>query len=353
MTTVTNLNRQSVRASVDGLVNDIPISACGNVEDLASVVDEVISIDQVLPADSPRIGGEDSEHARLLAELNCALPPIVVHRRTMRVIDGTHRLRAAVLRGEACIRAKFFEGSSEEAFVLAVQLNAWHGLPLSRAERSSAAARIIEAYPTWSNSRIASVCAISDKTVGAIRERSTSEFPRSKGRVGQDGRARPIDPVSGRLRAGEVLAKKPNTTLREVAQAAGISIGTAKDVRERLRQGHSVLPPRLAKANGEAVQTGPQKPTQASSPSSSSTPISIDRYMRLMATLKQDPSIRLAGTGRALLRLLDAHVIDDERQEHLISNVPLHCRDAVIDAARRCASFWTHLIDQLEAHTSR
>jgi hypothetical protein len=51
------------------------------------------------PADSPRLNGEDKAQIARLAETETPLPPILVDRRTMRVIDGMHRLMAASVQG--------------------------------------------------------------------------------------------------------------------------------------------------------------------------------------------------------------------------------------------------------------
>src|SRR5947208_3251503 len=80
-----------------------------------------LRIAELTGAFSPRITGENTEHASRLAELDKPLPPIVVHRSTMRVVDGMHRVRAAVLRGDEFIDAVFFDGSADDAFVLAVE----------------------------------------------------------------------------------------------------------------------------------------------------------------------------------------------------------------------------------------
>jgi len=66
-----------------------------------------VPIARILAADSPRRAGENPEHAQSLAEVNAELPPIVVHRATLRVIDGMHRLRAARLRGQEEIAVHF------------------------------------------------------------------------------------------------------------------------------------------------------------------------------------------------------------------------------------------------------
>ena len=117
----------------------------------------VVPHSALLPADSPRIGGQDLEHVRTLAEQSGPLPPILVHRSTMRVIDGMHRLRASMLREEGDIAVRFFDGTPEEAFVLAVQANARHGLPLSQVDRAAAASRILVSHPDWSDSAIAAI----------------------------------------------------------------------------------------------------------------------------------------------------------------------------------------------------
>src|SRR5262245_43617336 len=72
---------------------------------------EMVPLRQLLPADSPRLVGEDAKHIRVLAESEAVLPPILVHRATMRVVDGMHRVGAARLRGREAIEVRFFDGS--------------------------------------------------------------------------------------------------------------------------------------------------------------------------------------------------------------------------------------------------
>src|SRR5262245_30551600 len=85
-----------------------------------------VPLRQLLPADSPRSGGEDAKHIRVLAATDAALPPILVHRATMRVVDGMHRVGAARLQGRDEILVEFFDGSEAEAFVVAVRKNMDH-----------------------------------------------------------------------------------------------------------------------------------------------------------------------------------------------------------------------------------
>ena len=84
---------------------------------------ERVSIGSLVQSGSLRLAGGNKEHAHILAESDMALPPIIVHRSTRHVIDGMHRLAAAELRGETEISVVFYDGSEEDAFILAVQAN--------------------------------------------------------------------------------------------------------------------------------------------------------------------------------------------------------------------------------------
>ncbi|WP_078969941.1 hypothetical protein [Streptomyces natalensis] len=60
--------------------------------------------------------GENPRHICALTNVQTALPPITVHRPTMRSVDGVHRLRAAALRGDdGYVEPRFVEGSAEGA----------------------------------------------------------------------------------------------------------------------------------------------------------------------------------------------------------------------------------------------
>ncbi|WP_432158502.1 ParB/RepB/Spo0J family partition protein [Streptomyces sp. bgisy153] len=201
-----------------------------------------VPITTLVTADSPRVAGEDSDHVKCLAESEQELPPIKVHRSTMRVIDGVHRLRAAQLRGQTDIAVRFFDGEREDAFVLSVAANTRHGLPLARADRLAAAGRILNLHPEWSDRAIALVSGLSTRKVADIRRHHAGATGASEVRVGIDGRARPVNRVEGRELAGELIKANPDASLRQIAKAAGISPATVADVRNRLRQGHDPVP---------------------------------------------------------------------------------------------------------------
>ncbi|WP_035845429.1 ParB/RepB/Spo0J family partition protein [Kitasatospora azatica] len=211
-----------------------------------------LPLDAVQLGESPRFTPVEEEHAAELAALATELPPILVHRSTMRVIDGAHRLRAAELRGERTIAVEYFEGSPEAAFVRAVESKAGDtlGLPLSIAERKAAAERIVRLRPELSDRSIAQSSGLSAKTIGEIRRRSSGAG--TIARVGRDGRLRPVNPDEGRQRVLKVLSERPDASLREIAQAAGVSLGTAHGVRARIGRGEE---PALVRTARPARQT--------------------------------------------------------------------------------------------------
>lgn len=81
-----------------------------------------VPVNDIAVTGSPRLEGESDDHVRVLAESGAVLPPIIVHRSTMRVIDGAHRLKVARDRGDERIKVRFFDGSERDAFVLAVHV---------------------------------------------------------------------------------------------------------------------------------------------------------------------------------------------------------------------------------------
>ncbi|HEU5472490.1 MAG TPA: ParB N-terminal domain-containing protein [Actinophytocola sp.] len=301
-----------------------------------------VSVCDLLPSDSPRLEGESTAHADALAASATVFPPIVVDRATMRVIDGMHRLRAAMLRGEREIEVQFFDGSAEDAFVLAVTLNVERqGLPLSLADRTAAAGRILGSHRQWSDRAIASVTGLSHKTVGAIRRRSSGEIAQLGARIGRDGRIRPVDIGQRRQRAGELISARPTVPLREIANAVGISLGTARDVRERLRRGEDPSPP--------AQHPLASVPPRREPPGAAATDdVSGASRAALMRALRGDPSLRCGESGRLLLRLLESSMLLPRQWEHLIDGIPAHCAGTAAAAARHCAQAWLDFADHVE-----
>jgi hypothetical protein len=257
-------------------------------DNLAGQVVE-LTIHDLLPADSPRSKAEDSHHVKVLAETAQSLPPILVQRSSMRVIDGMHRLRAAQLRGARTITARLLDCTPQQAFVIAVKANVSHGLPLSLADRKAAAARLLAAMPEWSDRAIASVSGLSHKTVGAIRRQSSGEIPQTGARLGRDGRMRVMP-------APRTAADNDNDT-----------------------------------ANNDDV--------------------AAERYQDSLTTLLKDPALKLSETGRALLRLLSTRAISLEDWQGILDAVPPHCTGTVAELASHNAKTWQRFTDELKHHS--
>lgn len=284
----------------------------------------LVPIDSLVTAESPRALAEDDEHVRALAEADTALPPILVHRPTMRVVDGRHRLRAAQVRGRDRIEVRFVDDDDADLFVLAVRENVSHGLPLSLAERKAAAVRILLAHGHWSDRAIAAVTGLTHKTISAIRRRSGGESVRSGVRIGRDGIARPLDPSHGRRAAENIIRDRPDAPLRQVAKEAGIAVSTAHDVRRRM------------------TPADPHVPEQRS------TGRVVRQPSPVVRALSRDPSLRGTEAGRVLLRWLAGSVISQQECALLIDAVPGYCAAAVAELARSNAARWQQFATDLQ-----
>jgi ParB-like chromosome segregation protein Spo0J len=302
----------------------------------------MVAIRALRVAGSPRIAGENLEHVRALADTPDELPPIIVHRPTMRVVDGIHRLRAAKLRNQQDIAVRFFDGDEADAFVLAVRTNVSHGLPLSLAERKAAANSIVATHPHWSDRLIASVTGLSAKTIGEVRRHN--KVPQPESRVGQDGRVRPINSLEKRRLASTLMRDDPNLSLRQVAKAAGISPETARAVRARLQVGED---PTVRKRVGSKKTEEKRQQQQARTPA----PLPMPDRVTVMRYLRTDPTLRFSETGRTLLRLLDVHSMSNDRWAVMVRNVPPHARETIAQAALECARVWRTVAEQLERNS--
>ncbi|WP_370746915.1 ParB/RepB/Spo0J family partition protein [Streptomyces sp. MnatMP-M17] len=341
-----------------------------------------VVIGSLVIADTPRTTGENPEHVRMLAGALGEFPPIVVHRATMRVVDGLHRVRAAELRKQEFITARMFEGDDAEAFVLAVQANLAGGLPLSVADRKAAAARIIASHPQWSDRLTASVTGLSAKTVAEVRRRHPAETTRRPdSRIGKDGRVRPTDAVEKRRLASELILRNPELSLRQIAKAVGISPETARSVRARLLREEDpaerepdegrwtaeppplplppTLPHTLQPSPSPSLPDPDPGPDLASDLASDSASASADARRgsgpgpeptdrsSVVQRLRTDPSLRYSENGRTLLRLMEAHAMSSEKWATLANSVPAHRRRAIANAAMEYAKGWRVVAEQL------
>lgn len=327
------------RRKVDRAARGSPSGAlaiAGNNQAIVSTEPVRLEISSLVIDGSPRARGEDEAHTRVLLEAGDQLPPIVVHRETMHVIDGVHRVQAAKLRGATMIDALLFDGGPDAAFIYAVWANVTHGLPLPLADRLAAAGRIIASHPEWSDRAVAAAAGLSPSTVREVRERAGDGSIQVQTRVGRDGRVRPLSAAEGRRRAATLISEQPQVSLRAVAAAAGISIGTARDVRRRLLDGQDPVPVKRAAASGA---TGAQE--------------QVREPRTLLAMLRRDPSLRYTERGRWLIRWFDSHVTHLHNRSRLLEQVPPQSAYLVAELAMSCANTWYELARTVSARAER
>ncbi|RNG32916.1 streptomycin biosynthesis regulator [Streptomyces botrytidirepellens] len=292
----------------------------------------LLPIDSLLPADSPRLDGENTKHVRAIAELDDELQPIIVHKGSMRVIDGMHRLRARAERGDTTIRARYFSGSEGEAFLFAVQSNTKHGLPLTREDRRAAAERIIRTFPAMSDRALSKFTGLAQQTVARIRQQ-LPPCRSMQSRIGVDGRARPVNPKENRRIAEEFLKENPHASLRQIARAANISPSTAQDVRRRTIRQHG---------SGEPVA----RRLTAGSPGNGQVP--DPGLLHDLALLARDPSVRHTEAGRMLVQWLRLTMVVGTNHTIVANSVPEHCAEIAARAMRVCTTHLEEFVRKLE-----
>jgi len=182
---------------------------------------------------------------------------------------------------------------------------------LSLAEREAVAARLVRTHPQWSDRAIADATGIAATTVSKIRIRFSDGKPGM--RIGRDGRVRPLNGAAGRRLASRLLADHPGASLRSIAEAAGISPTTVKDVRERMRRGEDPVPLQVAFAEEKTRIPQYERRRAVADPAVT------------LRKLRRDPALRMSESGRELLRRLGA-VQESDR-----AAIPAHCVPLVVE----------------------
>jgi hypothetical protein len=269
---------------------------------------------------SVRVDGVDQKHVAVLAEVVDTLPPVVVHRQSMCIVDGLHRLEAVARGGRQRVRVVFIDGDDVDALAQAVRLNTRHGLPLTRRDRRAVVERLLKARPLWSDRRIAALAGVSHRTVGAVRNRSSGQVAQST--IGRDERVRHRDVNTRRSQAAALAEERPQMSTRGIAKVTGLSPATVLDVRKRRGSGLTAVP--------TGARPQPSDPAECLDP------------------LRSDPSLRYTSAGRTLLRVLFA-TSDLRDPETIAAAVPGHRKAQVAALARRSAERWLRLARAIEA----
>jgi len=175
---------------------------------------------------------------------------------------------------------------------------------------------------------------LSGKTVGALRRRLGQHMP--DGRVGQDGRVRPVSTPAVREALLELIEQHPGVSLREIARLAEVSPNTVRNARLRMTEGADDL-------TEEPPAAGPPP-----SPKGGQPPYELEET--LLSNLSQDPSLRNTETGRALLRLRHQHIGTVDGR--IIEALPEHTLPSVSRVARDMAVQWQHFADMAEGRAN-
>ncbi|MFC4857219.1 streptomycin biosynthesis protein [Actinophytocola glycyrrhizae] len=301
----------------------------------------MLPISDLVRSGSPRLDGENEEHIQRLAETDEPLPPIVVHWPSMLVIDGMHRLRAAELRGQTAIAVRFLDCGRNEIFVEMVRANVAHGLPLSLADRKAAAERVLTTHPHWSDRMIAVATGLAHKTVGRIRRAIAEHLPQATTRVGRDGHARPLG-RGGRELAEEIVRRDPDASLRTVARAAGVSVGTVHAVRQEV----NVHDAKAQAPRGSDRESVAELVRRADGPHRAAVP--SGQWASMMRRLRADPSLRFTEAGRAVLQVFGSHSIADGGWRRLSESVPAHWAPSLAGLAHELAFAWQQFAAHLD-----
>lgn len=300
-----------------------------------------ISIVAVHVGPSLRAAGIDPLHVAALAEVAAHWPPIVVNRTDLSVIDGHHRIAAARQLGLRELRVTWFDGSPEDAYLEFVRCNVGHGLPLTLAERRHAARQMLRCYAERSDRAIASVCGVSPTTVARLRkELGPVAWPGdgtrdAKGRVGIDGRVRPLNGMALRARIARELAVRPEASLRAIAGTVGASPETVRSVRNELRTGGGAAKYATA-ASSDAVSMLDVAPAEP-----------------CVAQPGEDRAFTDRDGGQEFVDWFEATAVEKLDPWLHVEAVPLSRVYEIADLARCRAEFWNRFAKALETRVRR
>lgn len=197
------------------------------------VVDDRVRLDDLIDGPQIRDGGLNRDHVAQLAESAEHLPPILVRRTAagFEVLDGHHRAAALRSAGEASALAHVITCTDTEALAFALEANIGHGLPLSLADKKRNAEALLVADPDLSDREVGRICGLSNHTVKPLRPTGQNA---QLGTQGADGKKRP-SPAKAKEQRAEAEAyveEHPDATEREVADATGVSKGTAGNIKK-------------------------------------------------------------------------------------------------------------------------
>jgi ParB-like chromosome segregation protein Spo0J len=307
-----------------------------------------IPIDELEVGPSMRERGIDPAHVATLAEVPASWPPILVNRSDGSIVDGQHRVLAARQLGLRRVLGTWFDGSPEDGYLEFVRRNVAHGLPLTLVERRRAARRILSSRPDRSDRGIGALCGLSPRTVARLREEAGTDAARAngthhpKGRVGRDGRVRPIDPAAVRAQIAEELVRQPDASLRKIASAVGASPETVRSVRNEMRAvtaSSSSTPHDVQAADGSLATVRAL--------------LAGSRKAAIVDACRDDRAFTDREDGQQFVDWLNETSVEPGDLWRYVDSVPLSRVYVIADEARRRAEFWTRFAMAVEGRVRR
>jgi ParB-like chromosome segregation protein Spo0J len=350
MTAETDIIRPREIIDVGTLLNSGRIDSYEQVEQLPEMD---VPLNSLVPGFYLRRSGTSAAHVQLLADAAATskLPPILVHKNGLRIIDGLHRFEVAKQRGQTHINVRLIDCSDEEALVLAIKSNTLHGLPLSKGDRISGAKRILAAHPDWSDRAVAEIAGLSAKTIGVLRNRSTGGTPSLEKRLGRDGKLHPISGGAGRKRVVEYIETHPDASIRQIARDVDVSLGTVHDVRDRLRRGTDPM----AERRGTVAPPPPARPVPVAAcgpvPGTTGGGRAKRHHARqltwaeISGKVTSDPAVRYTDGGRAFLRWMACHAAATDDWREFVDAIPVHWLEDIGSIAMAISEEWSRFAD--------
>lgn len=318
---------------------------------------ELVPIDRLVLGPSPRTSGTDSDHVRLLAEAGDDLPPILVDKRTLMVIDGAHRLEAARLKCLSHIAVRFFDGTPDESFIAAVRANVTHGKPLTFEERRAAVLRILVMRPELSDNMLGTIVGLSPRTIAKLRRNSSVALAAGT-RLGLDGKRHPAVPADVRSKVERAVARNPMSSSRSIAREVGVSVGTVSRVRNSGRNEHEERA--ASRDKGDALCLGSSRGESViafrevvNTPKQQA--LEVDKFPLTPVSsqeLASDRAFASTSFGEWFVAWFEAHDLAENDCERVVKGVPLSRIFIVANMARQRAAAWTLLARALECRSS-
>ena len=144
-------------------------------------------------------------------------PPVVVFfdDDVFWLADGFHRHLAAIQAKVAMIEADVHEGGLRDAILHSVGANAGHGLRRTNADKRRAVTTLFQdlVWREWSDGRIASQCAVSDRFVAKVRGELSPNGSEIARRVERQGQTYTM--ATARIGSARKLAKEARNLLRD------------------------------------------------------------------------------------------------------------------------------------------